>query len=107
MKIISIQRGEGLTLNRRAKAVLQAGDRLQVRDTPERLKEYSQALGATLHGASDEEENEDHPLSAAGKQEAEIVITETSHLHRTTLNQALFTERSGLVVLALHGARGA
>jgi di/tricarboxylate transporter len=107
MKIISIQRGEGLTLNRRAKAVLQAGDRLQVRDTPERLKEYAQALGATLHGASDEEVNEDHPLSAAGQQVAEIVITENSHLHRTTLKQARFTERSGLVVLALHRARGA
>ena len=107
MKILSIQRGEGLTLKRHAQAVLQAGDRLQVRDTPERLKEYAQALGATLHGASDEEVNEDHPLSAEGQQVAELVITENSRLHRTTLKQARFTEVTGLVVLALHRARGA
>ena len=107
MEILSIQRGKGLTLHRHPQAVLQAGDRLQVRDTPERLKEYEQALGATLHGASDEEVTEDHPLSADGQQVAGIVVTENSQLHRTTLKQARFAEHTGLVVLALHRARGA
>ncbi|MEN9404297.1 MAG: hypothetical protein RL091_3000 [Verrucomicrobiota bacterium] len=106
MKILSIQRGEGLTLNRHAKARLQAGDRLHVRDTPEHLKDFEQALGAKLYGAGEEEVTEDHPLSAEDQQLAEIVITEDSRLHRTTLKQARFSERAGLVVLALHRARG-
>lgn len=106
LKIISIQRGEGLTLNRSPQAKLLAGDRLRVRDTPKRLKEAEQALGATLHDAGDELVSDDHPLAAEGQQLAEIVVTENSLLHRTTLRHVRFAERTGLVVLALHRVRG-
>jgi len=103
LRILSIQRGEDLTLTKRAKAKLQAGDHLQVRDTPERLTEYERALGATLYGATgDAPVSDDHPLSAKDQQLAEIVVTEDSRLHHTTLKQAHFAERAGLVVLALH-----
>ncbi len=106
MRVLSIGRGEGLTLSRLPDAILQSGDRLQVRDTPERLKEYEQALGATLYATGDAKPiSEDHPLSAAGQQLAEIVVTENSPLHRTTLKRARFAERAGLVVLAVHRAR--
>lgn len=107
LRIVSIQRGEGLTLSRHNQATLQAGDRLNVRDTPERLKEFEKTLGATLYAAgNDEPVSEDHPLSAEDQQLAEIVVTENSNLHRTTLKRAHFAERTGLMVLALHRARG-
>ncbi|MCF7732380.1 MAG: SLC13 family permease [Akkermansiaceae bacterium] len=105
MTVISIARGEGLTLTRRAKAKLLAGDRLRVRDTPQRLKEFERALGATLYDAGDALVSEDHPLAADDQQLAEIVITENSRLHHTTLRRARFAEHTGLVVLALHRAR--
>ncbi len=106
MKLLAIQRGEGLTLNRHAQVKLQAGDRLLVRDTSAKLKEYEKALGATLHGAdNDELITEDHPLSAEGQQLAEIVVTENSSLNRTSLKRARFAENSGLVVLALQRVR--
>jgi len=106
MRVLSIQRGEGLTLARRPKSKLLEGDRLQVRDTPERLKEYELALGATLYCAGDAKPvTEDHPLSAEGQQLAELVVTENSSLHRTTLKHARFADRAGLVVLAIHRPR--
>lgn len=106
-KIVSIERGEGLSLQKNPSTVLREGDRLRVRDTPERLKELEQALGATLYADdTDEPVSEDHPLSAEGQQLAEIVVTENSQLHRSTLQRARFGERFGLVVLALHRARG-
>ncbi|MCF7688042.1 MAG: hypothetical protein K9N01_07040 [Cephaloticoccus sp.] len=105
MKIRSIRRGEGLTLNQQPDAVLQAGDRLLVRDTPERLKEYEQSLGATLYGNGDEPVDKEHPLSAADQQLAEIVVAENSPLHLRTIRQTRFADNTGLVVLALHRAR--
>lgn len=108
MRVLSVQRGEGLTLTRHAKAKLHDGDRLHVRDTSDRLKEYERALGATLIGAwGDDPVSEEHPLSAEGQQLAEIVVTESSFSHLTTLKQARFAERFGLAVLALHRARSA
>ncbi len=106
LEIRSITRGKDLFVARHAGSKLQAGDRLHVRDTPEKLKEYERALGATLYGEGDEKPvTEDHPLSAEGQQLAEIVVTEQSPLHRTTLKRARFAERAGLMVLAIHRAR--
>lgn len=106
MRVLSIERGRGLTLTRLPDAILLAGDRLQVRDTPERLKEYEQALGATLHGLGEANPvSEENPLSAEGQQLAEIVVTENSPLHRTTLKRTRFAEQTGVMVLALHRAR--
>lgn len=108
LRILSVQRGDDLTLDRTGQAKLRAGDRLNVRGTPDQLKEFEEALGATLYSAgNDEPVTEDHPLSAEGQQLAEIVVTENSQLHHTTLIQSRFADRSGLVVLALHRARGA
>ncbi len=107
MRIRSIRRGEGLTLIQHPKAILKSGDRLQVKDTPERLKEYEQALGATLFGTGDEPVDKDHPLSAEGQQLAEIVVTENSLLHKRTIKQVRFADRIGLIVLALHRVRSA
>jgi di/tricarboxylate transporter len=105
-RIRSVMRGEELSLAPRPGLRLQAGDRLHVRDTPDRLKEFEQSLGATLYGADNEKPvSEDHPLSAEGQQIAEIVVTETSPLQHSTLKRTRFAERTGLMVLALHRAR--
>lgn len=108
MKVENIRRGEGLMVARLPTTELREGDRLQVRDTPENLKEYEQALGATLYNITDIENpvDEEHPLSAEGQQLTEVVVTEGSRLHRHTLKQLRFAERYNLVILAIHRAQG-
>ena len=108
MKVESIRRGEGLFVAKLPTVELREGDRLLVCDTPENLKEYEQALGATLYNVTDIEHpiDEEHPLSAEGQQLTEVVVTEGSRLHRHTLKQLRFTERYNLVILAIHRAQG-
>ena len=107
MRVDRIQRGENLTVARLPELTLQPGDRLYVRDTADRLKEFEQLLGATLFNASDIEHpiSEEFPLATEGQQLAEVVISRGSPLHQRTLNVAQFTERYGLVPLAIHRAR--
>lgn len=106
MRVERIERGEGLSVAKFPSVVIQAGDRLVVRDTPERLKEYELQLGATLHS---------DPLGSGvdtvtikeSEQEhlAEIVVTRGSMLHKATLSGTRFAQRTGLLPLALHRAR--
>jgi di/tricarboxylate transporter len=104
MRVLRIQRGDGLILANLPSAKLRAGDRLVVRDTPENLKEFERVLGATLYNASDIEHpvDEEHPLSADDQQLAEVVVTEASPLCHRTLRQLRFAERYNLVILAIH-----
>ncbi len=108
MKVESIRRGEVLTVAKLPTTELREGDRLLVRDTPENLKEYEQALGATLYNVTDIEHpiDEEHPLSSEGQQLAEVVVTQGSLLHRHTLKQLRFAERYNLVILAINRAQG-
>ena len=108
MRVDRIQRGEGLFVTKLPSVRIQAGDRLIVRDTPERLKEFEKQTGATLHdeaGATGIVNLE----KAAAEQEylAEIVVTRGAMLHRATLAGTRFAQRTGLLPLALHRARGA
>jgi di/tricarboxylate transporter len=107
MRIERIQRTDSLFVAKLPSVVLQAGDRLFVRDSSERLKEFEQSLGATLYNASDIEHpiSEDVPLATEGQQLAEVVITRGSALHHRTLNAAQFSNRFGLFPLAIHRAR--
>lgn len=108
MRVDRIQRGEGVFLTKLPSVRLQAGDRLFVRDTPERLKEFEKQVGATLHDESGATGimNISH---AALEQEhlAEIVVTRGAMLHRSTLAATGFAQRTGLLPLALHRARSA
>jgi di/tricarboxylate transporter len=108
MRVDRIQRGEGVFLTKLPSVRLQAGDRLFVRDTPERLKEFEKQIGATLHDESGATGimNISH---AALEQEhlAEIVVTRGAMLHRSTLVATRFSQRTGLLPLALHRARSA
>jgi di/tricarboxylate transporter len=106
MRVERIERGEGLSVAKLPSITILAGDRLVVRDTPERLKEYEAQLGATLHsdliGAGVETIAE---LQLEQEHLAEIVVTRGSLLHKASLAGTRFAQRTGLLPLALHRAR--
>ena len=52
MRIDKIQRSDSLVLAKLPSVTLLPGDRLFVKDSPENLKHYEQALGATLFNTS-------------------------------------------------------
>ena len=107
LRIDQIQRSESLFLAKLPSVIIQPGDRLFVKDSPENLKHYEQLLGATLFSESDLEHpvDEDTPLRAEGQQLAEVVITRGSPLHLRSLAAARFASSYGLLPLALHRAR--
>jgi di/tricarboxylate transporter len=109
IRVDRIQRTETLFVAKLPSVTLQPGDRLYVKDSAERLKEFERALGATLYNVSDGEHpiSDDVPLVTEGQQLAEVVITRGSALHHRTLNAARFSSRFGLFPLAIHRARSA
>lgn len=104
MRIDRISRGDGLLPVKQPSVQLQAGDRLYVRDTADKLKEYERLLGATLYNASDISTpvSDSVPLDEEGQQLAEAVISRSSPLHNRTLNAAHFSKLYNLVPLAIH-----
>jgi di/tricarboxylate transporter len=107
LRIDKIQRTESLFLAKLPSVVIQPGDRLFVKDSPENLKHFEQLLGATLFNISDNEHpiDEETPLTAEGQQLAEVVVTRGSPLHLRSLAAARFSNSYGLLPLALHRAR--
>jgi di/tricarboxylate transporter len=83
--------------------IIQAGDELDLEDTPAKLKEFEQVLGARLFSGETEVDDE-HPLQNSNQQIAEIILVEGSPLINRTLNQYNFAARSQLITLALHKA---
>jgi di/tricarboxylate transporter len=81
--------------------MLRPGDQVVVRDTPEHLMEFAQALGATLY-SGDAPVDAEHPLTAEDQQTAEIVLTPASPLRNRSLSQANFDWQYQLVPLAIH-----
>ena len=106
MRVDRIERGEGLFVTKLPSLTLRSGDRLAVRDTPERLKQFEKQLGATLHSDSSAD-GITNEISAIKDQQhlAEIVVTRGSLLHRASLTGTRFALRTGLLPLALHRAR--
>jgi len=107
MRVEKIQRSESLVLAKLPQVMIQPGDCLFVKDSPENLKHYEQVLGATLYNISDVEHpvDDEFPLEASGQQLAEVVVTRGSPLHLRTLAAARFSGSYGLMPLALHRAR--
>jgi di/tricarboxylate transporter len=107
MRVDKVQRGESLFLAKLPSVVLQPGDRLFVKDSPDNLKHYESVLGATLFSTSDIEHpiDEDTPLQEKGQQLAEVVVTRGSPLHRRSLAAVRFSSSYGLLPLAVHTAR--
>jgi di/tricarboxylate transporter len=104
MRVERVERGDDLTVAQQPLLRVAAGDRLHVRDTAERLKEYERLLGATLYNAGDLQRpvGERRPLDPAGQQLAEVVITRGSPLYQRVLDVADFLYRYRLLPLALH-----
>lgn len=83
--------------------MLNAGDRLFVRETPTRLKEVELAWKAHLY-EGENKVTEETPLKDKDQQLAEIVITPTSPLEGTYLENSRLEEQHDLLVLAHHRA---
>ena len=107
MRVDKIQRSESLFLAKLPSVVLQPGDRLFVKDSPDNLKHFERVLGATLYNVSDSEHpvDDETPLIAEGQQIAEVVVTRGSPLHLRSLAAARFKSSYGLLPLAIHRAR--
>jgi len=104
MEVLQILRGkDNSSLIPLPDMILRPDDRLVVRDTPEHLKEFEQALGANLY-ADDLPVDEAHPLKDKNQKIAEVVVVPGSTLDGRTLNTVHFTDRYHLLVLALHRA---
>jgi len=107
MRVDKVQRSESLFLAKLPSVILQPGDRLFVKDSPDNLKHYESILGATLFNTSDIEHpvDDDTPLQEKGQQLAEVVVTRGSPLHRRSLAAVRFSSSYGLLPLAVHTAR--
>lgn len=107
MLIERIEREENLSLAKLPTATLHAGDRLYVTDTPGRLKEFESLIGATLHNVDhpDKPVGEDAQWVASDQQLAEVVVTEESVLHNTSLRRTRFAELYNVIILAVHRSR--
>jgi di/tricarboxylate transporter len=107
MRIEQIRRGESLLLAKLPSVVLQPGDRLDVRDTPENLKRFEIAIGATLIDPTAEEEVPivELPGKESDQQLAEIVVTMGSSLHLQKLADVSLGSSYGLTPLAVYQAR--
>jgi len=106
MRVERIERSVGLSVAKLPSVTISSGDRLAVRDTPERLKEYEQQLGATLHGDPTNPDMSSTQINLAEQEHlAEIVVTRGSMLHKASLVGTRFAQRTGLLPLALHRAR--
>ena len=104
MKVEAVERGQGNMIVPLPDVTLRAGDRLVVRDTPTRLKEYEKILAGTLYpvGPGESPVDEDNPLQAADQQIAEVVVIHGSPLQGATLAGYRFADRYGLITLAIH-----
>ena len=106
MRVEQIRRGELLLLARLPSVILQVGDRLRVKDTPENLKRFEAAIGATLFDTEDETAREGETRREKSEQQlAEIVVTHGSPLHLRKLGDVSLGSSFGLVPLAVYQAR--
>lgn len=101
LNVHAILRPPGLTISPLPDVQLRDGDQLVLRDTPERLLQFSTALGATLY-SGERPVDADHPFTAPDQQTAELVLTPTSALRDRTLAQVNFDWHYQLIPLALH-----
>ncbi len=106
LRITRVVRGESLDLTRLPTLVLQAGDRLSLSAGPQDLQEFASQLGAKLYKPDDPEHpvDEQHPLLAEDQRLAEVVVTEGSALHGSTLRATRFGEFYDVIIVGLHRA---
>ena len=99
--------------------ILAQGDRLRIRDTPQNLKQYEDALDGVLFAEAEKTQtdafdegpqpaetpvSDDHPLTADDQTLVEVAVVQGSNLDQTNLSETHFIQQHQLVVLALHRA---
>ncbi len=102
LQVVRIRRGDTF-ITPLPDVVLRPDDQLRVRNTPQKIKEFEEALQAVLY-SGDQRVDEEHPLSAENQMLAEIAVVQGSSLDRQNLGYAQFLDRYQLTVLALHRA---
>ena len=103
LKVLRVQRGGARFMAPLPDVHIEAGDRLLVADTVNRLQEYRAVLGARL--LPDEEAGPKFPPS--DQQLVEVAVTLASSLRGVHLGDAQLKERFDVEILALHCADGA
>lgn len=101
IQVSGIRRSESTFTVPLPDASIRAGDKLLVRDTPQKLKDYERALGATLYSKG-HQVDDDNPISDDQQHLAELVIDRGSPMIHRTLNEAHFSDVYQLVTLAIH-----
>lgn len=103
LRISRVVRGK-LELARLPTLVLAAGDRLYLTASAKELHDFAAQLGATLHKTDEQEQavDEEHPLEAEDQQLAEVVVTESSALHGSTLRATRFGDFHDVAIVGLH-----
>jgi di/tricarboxylate transporter len=102
VKVYRIERADGLRLARLPTLELKSGDRLYLRDTPDRLMEAERALGAKLQLQEPAEDSDDEKSSEPDQQLAQVVISSSSYLNGRSLEDLDLLENFGLLPVALH-----
>lgn len=102
MRVARIRRGDSMVMPLPDVTLLE-GDRLRIRDTPQNLKSFEEALRSELY-SGETKVDEDHPLAADNQTLAEVAVVQGSSLDRANLSYARFLNRYQLAVLALHRA---
>lgn len=102
MQVVRVRRGDTVIMPL-PDVSLRTGDRLRIRDTPQNLKSYEEALRGVLY-SGETAVDEEHPLSAENQTLAEMAVVQGSSLDRANLSYARFIDRYQLAVLALHRA---
>ena len=101
MQVTKVQRNQQAFIVPLPDVKIRANDSLFVMDTPTRLKEFEQQLGARLYSQG-VEVSDDHPLSDNEQHLAELVIDRGSPMVHRTLSDVHFASIYNLVTLAIH-----
>jgi di/tricarboxylate transporter len=122
-KVREIRRADGLSIVPLASATLKAGDRLLVRGTVERLKEFASVAGAELHGVHEEkreQRTEDAPEGGRKAKEpgqggptipendvlAQLIVGEDSLLAHSTVRRARLASLHDVMMVGLRRGAG-
>ncbi|MFV1984770.1 MAG: SLC13 family permease, partial [Thiohalomonadales bacterium] len=104
VKINKIRRKENQFIIPLPTVILKSGDALFISGTAEQLKEYEHLLRGHLHNVNknDEVSETDYISSDDNQILAEILVTNGSLLHNSSLKETRFAKRFNIFVLAQH-----
>ena len=102
-----IKRSDSLFVAKIPSVVFEPGDRIYVKSSIEKIKEFEGLLGLTLYEEDDGTIDSDQEIGEKHTHLAEVVITAGSFLDRSTLNAQRFAQRFNLLPIAIHSGRTA